>query len=79
MSVLVWLIVPALVVIALISVKVWRERRPRSIEAGLREFQRGLDALDPSNDPVRRRNPVRDDRAVGEPPRGPVDGPAGKR
>lgn len=79
MSVLVWLIVPALVVIALISVKVWRERRPRSIEAGLREFQRGLDALDPANDPLRRRAGVRDERLEGDPPPGPGDGSARRR
>lgn len=54
MSVLVWLIVPVLLVVALVSLKVWRDRRPTSLEAGLREFRRGLDALDPANDPLRR-------------------------
>ena len=54
MNVLIWLLFPVLVIVALISFKVWRDRRPSSLEAGMREFQRGLDALDPANDPLKR-------------------------
>lgn len=54
MSVLVWLIVPVLVVIAFVSVKVYRDRKPTSLEAGMRDFRRGLNALDPANDPLKR-------------------------
>ena len=59
MSVLVWLIVPVLVIISVVSAKVWRERRPSSLEAHMREFKRGLDALDPANDPLKRAKAAR--------------------
>ena len=62
MSALVWLIVPALVIIAIVSLKVWRDRRPSSLEAGMKEFQRGLEALDPANDPLKRSRNGRDSR-----------------
>lgn len=58
MSVLVWLAIPALVGIAAISILAYRGgklRRPGSIEDDMRQFRRGLDALDPANDPMRRR------------------------
>ncbi len=35
-------------------VLVARHRRPPSMDAGMREFQRGLHALDPANDPHQR-------------------------
>lgn len=41
----------------------YRNRRPKSMEAGMREFERGLKALDPTNDPRKR----------------PVDGREGRR
>ncbi len=47
MTVLLYLIVPALVAAIVIGIRVWRQRRPSSIEASLREFRNGLDALDP--------------------------------
>lgn len=31
-----------------------RHRKPQSMDAGMREFRRGLDALDPANDPHQR-------------------------
>jgi hypothetical protein len=45
--------VVALVGVA-IFVKLARDRRSTSIEASMREFRRGLDALDPANDPLQR-------------------------
>ncbi len=62
MSALVWLIVPALVIVSVVSLKVWRDRRPSSLEAGMKEFQRGLEALDPANDPLKRARNARDAR-----------------
>ncbi len=40
-----------------------RGRRPDSIEDNLRNFQRGLDALDPANDPLRERERTRKNRS----------------
>ena len=50
MSVLLFLVVPILVAAVVIGVNVYRNRRPSSIEASMREFQRGLEALDPDRD-----------------------------
>lgn len=36
-----------------------RRRRPHSIEDNLRNFRRGLDALDPAKDPLRERERAR--------------------
>ncbi len=62
MSVLLFLVVPILVAALVIGIKVYRNRRPSSIEAGMREFQRGLEALDPERD---RRTGRPDDRRGG--------------
>ncbi len=32
----------------------YRRRRPASLEKGLTNFRKGLDALDPANDPLKR-------------------------
>jgi hypothetical protein len=45
--VLLYLLVPVLVAGAVIGFNVYRNRRPTSIEAGMKEFQQGLDALNP--------------------------------
>ena len=37
-----------------IALLVLRRRRPASLEKGLTNFQRGLEALDPANDPLKR-------------------------
>ena len=42
----------------------YRQRRPKSLEAGIREFERGLRALDPAADP-RRRHPGPRDTSTG--------------
>jgi hypothetical protein len=55
MTVLLYLIVPALVVAAVVGMRVYSDRRPKSIEGSIKEFQRGLDALDPDADATRRR------------------------
>jgi hypothetical protein len=47
MGSLVYLIVPVAVFAFIVSVWVWRQRRPTSMDASLREFRRGLDALKP--------------------------------
>ena len=62
MSVLLFLEVPILVAALVIGINVYRNRRPSSIEAGMREFQRGLEALDPERD---RRAGRPDDRRGG--------------
>ena len=46
-----------------IAYAVLRGRRPDSIEDNLRNFQRGLDALDPANDPLRERERARKNRS----------------
>lgn len=46
-----------------------RHRRPTSMEYGMREFSRGLEALDPS------RGGVREGEAVKNPPTGPPPPP----
>jgi hypothetical protein len=35
----------------------FRRRKPTSLEDGLSNFRRGLDALDPANDPLKRNPP----------------------
>ena len=58
MSVLAWLAIPALIGVAAIAALAYRggkQRRPGSMEDEMRQFRRGLDALDPANDPMRRR------------------------
>ena len=50
MGSLVYLIVPLAVFAFVVSVWVWRQRRPTSMDASLREFRRGLDALKPDPD-----------------------------
>jgi hypothetical protein len=58
-SALVWLALPVLVgvtIMAFVAFRSGRLRRPGSIEEEMRQFRRGLDALDPANDPMRRRD-----------------------
>jgi hypothetical protein len=43
----------------------YRQRRPKSLEAGIREFERGLRALDPAADPRRRGHPGPSDTPTG--------------
>jgi hypothetical protein len=73
MTVLLYLIVPVLVAAIVIGLRVWRQRRPSSIEASLREFRDGLDALDPKKSghgrepherEARETRPARDTRAA---------------
>ncbi len=47
MTVLLYLLVPVLVAGLVIGLNVYRNRRPTSMEAGMKEFQAGLDALNP--------------------------------
>ncbi len=54
MNVLLFLLVPGIVAAVVIGINVWRQRRPRSIEAGMRQFREGLDALDPKRTPIKR-------------------------
>jgi uncharacterized membrane protein YdjX (TVP38/TMEM64 family) len=35
----------------------YRRRQPESMEKGLTNFRKGLDALDPANDPLKRNGP----------------------
>ncbi len=73
MSVLVWLALPVLIgvtIAAFVAYRSGRLRRPGSIEDEMRQFRRGLDALDPANDPMRRRDNA---SAAGKPPRAPSD------
>jgi hypothetical protein len=58
MRVLYFLLVPILIAAAIIGLNVWRQRRPRSIEASVREFRDGLDALDPANATKLRQRPT---------------------
>jgi hypothetical protein len=62
MTVLLYLIVPILLAALVIGFNVWRNRRPTSLEASMREFQEGLDALDPKNSTAHRRNSPRPQR-----------------
>lgn len=55
MGILLYLLVPAVVAAIVIGMRAYTDRRPKSIEDSIREFQRGLDALDPDNDSSRRR------------------------
>lgn len=55
MEILLVLLVPVVIVLAAVALRAWLARRPASIEAGIREFQRGLDALDPDQEQGRRR------------------------
>ncbi len=64
MNVLLYLLVPVLVAALVIGLNVWRQRRPRSIEASVQEFRDGLDALDPAKSPARSSTKVN--------PKGPV-------
>jgi hypothetical protein len=82
MTVLLYLIVPALVAAIVIGLRVWRQRRPSSIEASLREFRDGLDALDPKKSgnrkerdakDIRETRDARDTRAARADRRGPSD------
>jgi hypothetical protein len=57
-----FLIVPLIAIVVIVGIKVYRNRLPTSIEAGMREFQRGLDALDPDRE---RRTGRNDDRRGG--------------
>jgi hypothetical protein len=59
MNVLLFLAVPVMVAGVLIGINVWRQRRPRSIEASMRQFREGLDALDPARTPVSKHGPKR--------------------
>jgi hypothetical protein len=52
MNVLLYLLVPVIIAAMVIGLNVWRQRRPRSIEASVREFRDGLDALDPVKSPM---------------------------
>ena len=62
MSVLIYLVAPLVLAVLVIGGRAYRRRRPSSIEANLRQFRRGLDALDPANDPLRRQADRRDRR-----------------
>jgi hypothetical protein len=81
MTVLLYLIVPAAVAAIVIGLRVWRQRRPSSIEASLREFRDGLDALDPKKSGTRKDRgkeiretlDARDTRAARADRRGPSD------
>jgi hypothetical protein len=57
-KILLYLLAPVLIAGVVIGFSVWRNRRPQSMEAGMREFQRGLDALDPKNTPTAVRRPT---------------------
>ena len=54
MNALLYLIGAVVVASAAIGALTYRQRRPKSMEAGIREFERGLRALDPTLDPRRR-------------------------
>jgi hypothetical protein len=54
MNVLLFLLIPGVVAAVVIGINAWRQRRPRSIEAGMRQFREGLDALDPKRTPISR-------------------------
>ena len=56
----------------------FRRRKPASLEDGLSNFRRGLDALDPANDPLKR-NPPKNPRpgAKPGPGRNGQNGPSG--
>ena len=57
--VFVWVLVPAFLIAVVVWFVSYRNRKPNSLEAGLRDFRRGLDALDPANDPLKRRSDAR--------------------
>ncbi len=57
MTVLLYLLVPVIIAGIVIGISVFRNRRPTSLEAGMKEFQAGLDALNP--DTSRRNNDAR--------------------
>lgn len=61
----VWILVPVVLFVAAFAFSRYRNRKPNSLEAGLREFRRGLDALDPANDPLKRSesDPTRESRS----------------
>ena len=54
MNALLFLIGAVVVAALAIAALTYRQRRPKSMEAGMREFERGLRALDPNTDPRRR-------------------------
>lgn len=54
MKLFLWVLALVTVTVLMLAFSVYRRRRPSSLEAGLRDFRRGLDALDPANDPMRR-------------------------
>ena len=56
-----WILLAALVIVVLgvgsvVLLRVLRERQESSVEGTMRQFQRGLEALDPENDPMRNAN-----------------------
>ena len=54
MNALLYLAAAIAVSVLAISVLVVRNRRPKSMEAGMREFEKGLRALEPADPPARR-------------------------
>jgi hypothetical protein len=54
-TVLLWLIVPALFSVLASLVLYLRNRQPRSMEYGMEEFAKGLRAISPPDDGVMRR------------------------
>jgi hypothetical protein len=58
MRTVIWILVPVVVgvaILAFVTFRSGRDNRPGSMEDEMRQFRRGLDALDPANDPLRRR------------------------
>jgi hypothetical protein len=59
---------------AILAYLFFRRRKPVSLEDGLSNFRRGLDALDPANDPLKRNPPKNPPKNAGPIP-GPKSGP----
>jgi hypothetical protein len=55
MAILLYLLIPIALAGIVLGIRAYGQRRPKSIEDSLKEFQRGLDALDPNNEAQRRK------------------------
>ena len=76
MTILLFVLVPALLVTAYALVAAWRNRQPTSVESGVDAFRREMSALSPDRAPEHRRPGERPDD--GRPGGGPAAPPGAR-